>query len=186
MIIKALKAHDFGKVYEALGLNLATLGCVMADLEPAEIDIKTKCTFHYSENTDRFWIKGYVADLNPHVTLLYGLLQKANNYKWHIDQVLDGWKLDEVEIEDFGYFDSPYADEQYYCVIAHIKVTPELLDGHQRLSFLPHINTFPKYTPHITIAYIDKNERELENLLFSLNENYKGKKLKVSNIKLGK
>jgi 2'-5' RNA ligase len=185
-MIKALKAHDFGKVYEALGLNLATLGCVMADLGPIDIEIQTTCRSHFSKNEERFWIKGYVADTNPHVTLLYGLIQKANNYKWHIDQVLEGWKLDEVEIEDFGYFDSPYADEQYYCVVAHIKVTPELLDGHQRLSFLPHINTFPVYTPHITIAYIEKDEKELTDLLDDLNERYKGKKLKVTNIKLGK
>ena len=29
-----------------------------------------------------------------------------------------------------------------------------LLDAHQRLSMLPHINTHPTYEPHITLGYV--------------------------------
>ena len=194
--MKQLKSHDFEEVYKWLGINLNKLGCVMLDLEPIKLPtyiIQDEVTgeqlnydkyigerLYYAKNKERFWIDGYVADKVPHMTLLYGLLDEARNYESHIEKVLTGWKLDGVEIEDFGYFDSPYGDEPYYCIVGHIKVTPELLEGHQRLEFLPHINTFVGYKPHITIAYIQKDEVVRDNLIADLRREFLGKKLKVS------
>ena len=188
--MKELKAHNFPEVYQSLGLNLNTLGCVMLDLEPISInhwlgqDSVTayiqSFPFHKSLNPERFWIDGYVADKTPHVTLLYGLLQTAKNYKWHIDQVLAGWSLPEVEIEKFGYFPSPYPDEEYYCVVGHLKITPELQEGHERLCMLPHLKTFPGYKAHVSIAYIKKEDVARDNLIADLTREFVGKKLKVS------
>jgi 2'-5' RNA ligase len=182
-----MNSNDFPEVYKALGINLAQLGCVMADLEWPNIECPTwvKDYLHTSTHPDRFWINGWIAEANPHVTILYGLLQKAKNIEWHIGEVLSGWKLDWVELENFSYFESPYPDEPYYCVIAHIKKTLELLEGHQRLSFLPHINTFPEYTPHMTVAYIKKEQNVLEAFLEDLKE-YQGNRVIVTSINLGK
>lgn len=181
-----LKSHDYVDVYKGLGINLSTLGCVMLDIEPLNnmysISLDgAEVALYYAKDKTRFWIDGWVADKVAHVTLLYGLLETAKNYSWHIEQVLKGWKLEYVEIEDIGYFDSPYLDEEYYCIVAHIKVTPELVEGHQRLEFLPHINTFAGYKPHMTIAYIDKKQGEVyrDNLIKDFKKLWVFKKLKV-------
>lgn len=184
-----LKSHDYPEVYKGLGINLSKLGCVMLDLDPISIDhwigqdgqssYTLGFPFHKSTNKDRFWIDGYVAGKTPHITLLYGLLETAKNYQWHIEQVLKGWKMDSVEIDHFGYFNSPYPDEEYYCIVAHIKVTPELIEGHQRLEFLPHVNTFAGYKPHFTIAYIKKDDVLRDNFIADLTREFSGKKLKI-------
>lgn len=181
-----LNSHNFKEIYCRLGINLNQLGCVMLDIEPLsnmysiEFD-GAAVALYYAKNRERFWIDGWVVNKAAHITLLYGLLQEAKNYKQHIERVLEGWELNEVEIDNIGYFDSPYQDEPYYCIVAHIKVTPELMEGHQRLELLPHINTFTGYKPHMTICYIDKTQGEQyrDSLIKHFNECWAGKKLKV-------
>lgn len=180
----------FEETYKKLGLNLDILGCVMLDIEPLNSmnanDYEGMAGLHYSTNPDRKWIAGWIAGNVAHVTLLYGLLDNAHNWQAHVSAVLDGWELDEVEIEGVSYFDSPYKDEEYYCIIAHIKVTDELMEGHQRLEFLPHINTFTGYKPHMTICYIKKDEALRDQYIKDFNSMWKGKKLKVQkDINLG-
>lgn len=158
----------------------------MLDLKPLENMYSiafegAEVALYYSKNKDRFWIDGWVADKTPHITLLYGLMETGQVYEKHVERVLSGWKLETVEIDHIGYFNSPYEDEPYWCVVAHIKVTPELLEGHQRLEFLPHVNTFAGYKPHMTIAYIDKYQGEdyRDALIKRFNELWAGKKLEV-------
>lgn len=181
-----LKSHDFMQVYKDLGINLNTLGCVMLDVVPLSNMYSIEAegaavSLYYAKNKERFWIDGWVADKVAHVTLLYGLLQEAKNYEPHIEKVLSGWSLPEVEVDHIGYFDSPYPDEPYYCIVAHIKVTPELLEGHQRLEFLPHINTFAGYKPHMTICYINKEQGVdyRDRMIESFNKMWAGAKLKT-------
>jgi hypothetical protein len=183
---KQLKSHDFADVYKWLGINLNKLGCVMLDVEPLESmrrveNYDVDVALYYAKNKERFWIDGWVADKVAHITLLYGLLEEGKNYEPHIQKVLSGWKLENVEIESVGYFDSPYPDEPYYCIIAHIKVTPELLEGHQRLEFLPHVNTFATYKPHMTICYISKEQGEVyrDMLIAEFNTIWAEKKLNI-------
>jgi len=158
-----LSAHQFEVVYKSLDINLSNLGCVMLDLEPSiELikignDLEAENCLYYSPNKDRFWIDGFVGK-KPHVTLLYGLLGSGEDYRPYIEQVLKDWDLKSVEVEKIGYFDSPYPNEEYRAIVAHVKVTPTLLEGHQRLQFLPHIDTFPGYNAHFTLAYVKKNE----------------------------
>lgn len=182
--MKQLNSHDFEEVYKWLGINLDKMGCIMLDLEPLEKDYlqmfdALEQSLYYAKKKDRFWINGWVANQTPHITLLYGLLSKGKSLEPHIQEVLRGWELEEVEIESVGYFESPYEDEQYYCLVAHIKVTPELMEGHQRLEFLPHINTFAGYKPHFTLGYIQKNESYRDSLLKLLNQELTGVKIKV-------
>lgn len=193
---KQLSTNDFKGVYEGLAINISKLGCMMLDLEKMELDNSFYDGFtrfpifehllYYTQDKEKFWIR-FVADKTPHVTLLYGLMQSAHNYKNYIENfLLKDWKMDDVEIDHFGYFESPYDDEPYYCIVAHIKVTPELLEGNQRMEFLPHINTFAGYKPHFTIAYIKKDEVARDNFIADLNLHHAGTKLKVTGYNFGK
>jgi len=73
----------------------------------------------------------------------------------------------------------------YYCIVANIKVTEELQDAHNRLEFLPHINTFDSYKPHVTIAYIKKNPVTRKLIIDDLKRKLVGKKLKALKINYG-
>lgn len=187
------KAHDYPRVYQDLGINLSKLGCVMLDVEPLSnmysIELEGgSCALYYAKNKERFWINGWVIGKHAHITLLYGLLNEAKNYETHIERVLSGWSLNEVEIDHVSFFDSPYDDEPYWAIVAHIKVTDKLLEGHERLCMLPHIKTFPGFRAHMTICYLDKAQGIIyrEKMIDDFNNLWKGKKLKVKNeINLG-
>lgn len=188
--MKQLNSHQFQDVYKQMDINLDKLGCVMLDLDPLDnmwsLEQDGFISLYKSTNPNRKWIDGWVVSETAHITLLYGLLDNAHNWENPINQVLTGWNMDEVEIDHISYFDSPYEDENYYCIVAHIKVTDELMEGHQRLEFLPHVNTFTGYKPHMTICYIEKNEKTRDTLLEQFNNLWAGKKLKVkSGINLG-
>lgn len=192
VIKKQLNAHMFQDVYKDLDINLDKLGCIMLDLEPLnnmysiEFDGAGNALY-YAKNKERFWIDGWVVSKVAHITLLYGLLKTGNEWKAYVNRILQGWELNEVEIEHIGYFDSPYPDELYWCIVAHIKTTDELIEGHRRLEFLPHINTFTGYKPHMTIAYINKNQGEeyRDTLIKEFNKLWSGKNLKIKGINYG-
>lgn len=183
-----LNANQFRPMYEKMGINLDRLGCIMIDVncdltrfKPDEKDL------YYTEHPERFWIKGFVASKTPHVTLLYGLLESGNTtWRDYVDVVLGDWKLDEIQIDHVGYFDSPYTDDPYYCLVAHIRITPELLEGHKRLELLPHINTFLDYNAHLTIAYIRKDEELRDTLVSQWNQALRNNAFLVTGINYGK
>lgn len=164
-----------------MGVNLNTLGCVMAPLELLPMpEIVSEDDLYFSMNPERFWIKGWVANRKAHVTLLYGLLLNQMNIKdSHIREVLGGWGLPSVEVDYVDTFDSPYDDEDYYCVVAHLLPKPNLLEGHKRLSLLPHINTFGDYKAHMTLGYIKKDPKLRMELLNSLRD-WKWKRIDVT------
>jgi hypothetical protein len=178
------KAHDYPQIYKDLGYDLSKLGCIMLDLEPLEVKVPAN-ELYYAKNKDRFWIDGLVAAKTPHVTLLYGLLRSGLEMQKHVDTVLEGIKLSDAEIDHVGYFESPYDDEPYYCVVAHLKITKELTEANERLKFLPHINTFPGYKAHFTLAYINKNERRRNAIVGALNAELSGKRIKAGGINYG-
>lgn len=179
-------SHNYQEIYDEMGINIDRLGCVMVDLEPIEtpmiMDFKMgiyEYLLYYTTNPDRKWIKGFVMGDTPHITLMYGLLDNVHNWEKYVSKVLEGWEMDSVEIDHIGFFDNPYVDEEYYCIVAHIKVTPELEEGHDRLEFLPHINTFEGYKPHMTIAYIKKDDAKRDQLIADLSRELVGKKLAI-------
>lgn len=179
-----LNSHWFEPVYEEIGINLDKLGCIMLDMEPIDVQMKhgipmNADDLYYTNNPERKWINGWVVGDVAHITLLYGLMENGHTWKKYVDAVLKDWKLDKAEIDHFSYFHSPYQDEEYYCIVAHMKITDKLMEGHDRLQFLPHINTFPGYKAHMTICYIKKDDVLRDNLLAKLTEMWSGKTLKV-------
>jgi 2'-5' RNA ligase len=184
---KQHSAHQFKELYKDLDIDLSALGCVMADVYPITIEkFSEPYEFYTSTDPKKHWIKGWVADKNPHVTLLYGLLSPAKKIAKQIKTVLKGWTLSSVKVESVEYFDSPYPEEEYYCIIAKISLTPSILEAHQRLQFLPHINTFAGYVPHVTLCYIKKDSKQRDALIEALTPQLVGKELLIrSNLNLG-
>jgi 2'-5' RNA ligase len=183
------KANDFRDMYKSLDINIDKLGCIMLDVDGSaipEIPEEYKENLYTTKNKDRFWIKGFVAGETPHVTVLYGLMESGQKNKKYVDQVLDGWSVDEIEVESIGHFDSPYDDDPYYCIIAHLEVSDKLREGRTRLELLPHINTFPDFKAHVTIAYVDKKEDVRDGVIKFYKEKLEGKSLKVTELNYGK
>lgn len=141
----------------AMDIEISSLGCVMLDVEPLDLsDVIPEDWAYVSENPERKWVSGI--QTAAHVTLLYGLLHNANQIKSAVDEVLDGWKPQAVSVNAYDMFPSPWEDEPYGCVVARqLAPSPNLVQAHQRLSLLPHINTYPEYKPHITLAYVKKD-----------------------------
>lgn len=182
---KQFNSHDFEEVYKDMGIDVDKLGCIMLDLNADNLpDLPINEKDFYSSKS-RFWIKGNVSKKTPHVTLLYGLLKPGPEWKEYVDKVLGSWKVDTVKIRNVGFFESNIPDEPYYCIVAHIEITPELKEGHQRLELLPHINTFPGYKAHFTLAYIKKDEANKNSVVSHLNTVLPGKQLKVVKLNYG-
>lgn len=176
---KQLNAHEFEEIYNNLKINLDTLGCVMLDIKPIEnVDID-KAYLYYAKDKKKFWIDGLTVDKGGHITLLYGLLKSATLWKDYIKKVLKGWSIASVKIEDVGFFESPYKDEPYYCIVAFVEMTDKLLEGHDRLEFLPHINTYVGYKPHITLAYVKKDDNVKNLVIKQFRSLLKGKNIKL-------
>lgn len=184
--MKQLNSHQFEEVYKTLKVNLDTLGCVMLNIEPVEAPFIDDDILYYAKDKKRFWVNGYVFNKVAHLTLLYGLLKSGKKQKKLVDKVLSDWNIKKVKVENIESFDSPFEDEPYYCIVAMIEVTDDLLEGHQRLEFLPHINTFTGYRPHVTLAYIKKDPKIRRKAIIEFNSLLVGKKLKVKGINYGK
>lgn len=179
-----LNSHQFEDVYKELDIELDDLGCVMLKVDGKDIPkVKDEAVLYKSEDPKKFWVDGFSE--TPHLTLLYGLLKPAEEYRKQIKEVLTGWKIKTVSVEKVGYFDSPYEEEPYFCIVAYLKVTPELLEGHHRLQLLPHIDTFPEFTPHVTIAYIKKDEKTRDKVISAYDKKLAGIELRITGFDLG-
>lgn len=182
--VNQISARDIPNLYEGTGINIDDLGCIMLDVQPFDVLKYVPQRFHKDllESTDRHNHKmGAVAESEAHVTLLYGLLENGNKWKDKVDSVLEGWDIDSVEIEEVGYFEKPDS----YAIVGHVKKTDELIDANERISLLPHVNTFSEYKPHVTLAYVNKNA-SVYNWVTFLSEKYNGKKIKAMGINYGR
>lgn len=152
--------HEFDSTLELLGINTNKLGCVMLPCEPFDLfgegrdqllDVED---LYHSDNPELNHVAGDVTH-KSHITLLYGLMQKAYlpHIKNAVDSVLEGWDRPEyLAPERIDFFPDPRG-EGYAAIV--IKVDdPHLEEAHARLSYLPHVNTFPRYDPHMTVAYV--------------------------------
>jgi hypothetical protein len=182
-----LNARQYEKIYKDFGIDLNKLGCVMLDVDGDAIPAFPKDleeNLYFSYDPALFWINGFVGGMTPHVTLLYGLLHPAGEIKDKIFAVLEGWEMKTVKVKGISFFESNIENAPYYCIIAEIDITPELLEGHQRMQLLPHIDTFPEYKAHLTIAYVHKNEK-VRNQVVAFYRSLVGKKLPVLGLNFG-
>lgn len=181
-----LSAHQFPEVYSDLGYDLGKLGCIMLpivsddDMNAAVLDtIEPGDLYTANDQIAHPHIGGIVLDV-AHITLLYGLLRSGSEMKKHVEAMIDGKLPNEIAITEIGYFESQLPDEPYYCLVAHVKVSDDLQEAHDRLTFLPHIDTFPGYKPHITLAYINKDEAKRDQYIQRLNSALRGMILTAS------
>ena len=179
-----ITAMQYPDVYKELGIDLGNLGCIFLDVEPLEVsDLIPEDELYYSGNHK--YVSGVVSEDIPHMTVLYGLMRTGSEMRRHVDAVLDGWLPDMVIIDNVAAWESTYEDDPYYCIVAKIQVTDQLKEGNGRLRFLPHVDTFIDYAPHITLAYIKKDEAFRDDLVYALNERFAGKEVKVKGINYG-
>jgi hypothetical protein len=182
-----LSAHQFMEVYQNLGISLNKLGCIMADTEPLVVsDIISPEDLYTAVNpAEHAYVNGIVSEDVPHATLLYGLLRSGPELQKHVDAVLTGWNLGQVEIANVVAWPSRYEDEQYYCLVAELALTPELLEANARLRMLPHIDTFPAYRAHITLAYIKQDDEKRDQYLDLLRQRFVGQTVAVKSLNYG-
>src|SRR5882672_4961494 len=174
-------------IYQQLGIESNDLGCIMLNTEPIKVsDVVSEEELYYSlDQHNHKYTQGIVSESVPHITLLFGLMESGQYWKKQVEAALEGWELPEVEIESVSHFESSDPKEPYYCVIAKLVVSPELKEGNTRMRILPHIDTFPDYLPHITLAYIKQDEDILSEVELLLNSRLAGKKMKVVGVNYG-
>ncbi|MFJ3393940.1 2'-5' RNA ligase family protein [Leifsonia aquatica] len=159
-------AYSFPRVYERLGMAGAPrkLGCIMLDLEPIPVTsmLPADTTYFYGDDDQNLWYaRGPVAEKGAHATLLYGLTPDEHagvRERESVDELLAGLDLSSVTIADIGHFPGQFG-LPYACIIAHV-TSPDLIEANRRLRFLPHVDTFLEYRPHVTLAYVHEGDRE--------------------------
>lgn len=176
------------EIYNELGVQRDKSGCIMINVEPLEVgDMLAEGDLYYAKDKDRYWINGIVSDKNCHVTLLFGLMESGNDWKRYVDALLEKvLPIDEVEIDHVSYFDSPYKEEPYFCLIAKLVVSDKLLEANGKLRKLPHIDDYPTFQPHLTLAYIKKDPKIRDELLYAMNNRFAGMKVKTAGLNYGR
>lgn len=176
-----ISARDYPEIYEDLDIDFSNLGCIMLDVLPIEV-------LKHVEDADSDLVEEAIVDYSvvpgedvSHMTLLFGLLENGNEWADKVDKLLEDWEPGDIKIDEVGFFELPDS----YAIIGHIKKTEAIIDGHERLTLLPHINTFSEYRPHVTLAYI-KKEADVNKWVSSLDSIYKGYELTPSGINYGK
>lgn len=162
-----ITAYSFPRVYERLGMPGAPsdLGCIMLDLEPIPVKamLPADTAYFYGRDDDPSlrYVRGPVAEKGAHATLLYGLTPDKHagvREQESVDELLDGLDLSSVTIADVGHFPGQFG-LPYACIIAHV-TSLDLIEANRRLRFLPHVDTFLEYRPHVTLAYVHEDDRE--------------------------
>lgn len=185
--INQLSIRDnFPDLYEGLEIDTRAVtddkyrGCIMINTEKIPVTQFVKnADADLFEQTD--YDQGAVpAETVPHATLLYGLLNNGNIWKDKVDTVLSGWEMPTVKIKEVSFFD--LGDSK--AVIGLLEETSELLDANQRLSLLPHLNTFSEYHPHVTLAYITQ-EADVDKWVKTLGKKYNGQVIATKGINYG-
>lgn len=177
----SVTSHDIPNLYDGTGVDPSETGIVLINtekipvlqyIEDGEDDI------YYGDENDTHY--GVPAETEPHLTLLQGFLENANNWKDKIDKVLEGWEMPTIVIEEVGFFER----DDYIAVVGHVKKTDELIDGHERLTLLPHIQEFSEYLPHITLVYLKKGV-STNKWVKPLAKKYNGQKVAIKGLNYG-
>lgn len=146
-------AFDLESMYEAAGIDLYSLRAVMLTVAnipvSSYLDVNDDLFFGADHKTR--YAQGAVGEASAHLTLHQGVLQSVPVEL--IDRVLEGWEPEPATIDRVHVFDAP----EFYCVVAKLRDSENIRDGHDRLRLLPHIDCFAEHTPHITLAYVKRS-----------------------------
>lgn len=164
-MIKTKSIHDYENIIKDLDLNINNLGSVMLPVNAVDLfegsngNFLNSMDLYKSSTPLKFWINGDVTN-RAHATLLYGLLTPAYKQQENIDELLASWERPKfLTVDDISVFPSTDPQEPYGCVVAHVS-DDSLYEAHKRLSYLPHVNTFPDYRPHVALAYVKEEVAE--------------------------
>jgi hypothetical protein len=142
---------EFKTVTDSLGIFPDELGVVMLDFEAINNPGMPNEWFYYSSDAETWWTKGWVGGM-AHLTLKYGFLKPASELKNEIGALVKGLTLPTVDVAEATSFQTPGAP--YSAVVLKLAEDEKLLEFHRRLSYLPHIDTFTPWVPHVTLAYV--------------------------------
>jgi len=159
-------------------INFNLLGFVGLHLEDIPVtennpDIVPDLAFDVER---RPWVNGAVAERGAHITLLYGLIKPAHEQAAIIEQLLDGIHFSHAYVDNVSIFGHP-SDEQT-PIVAELTPSPELREANRRLRFLPHVDTYVEFKPHVTLAYVKRDTAKFWRA--RLDEQYYGKKLHLT------
>lgn len=187
MSTKITSPYEIADLYAEMGIDLQDLGCVMLDVEPIPIEeivppgledqLYFSSAFPYAQ--------GAVGANTGHVTLRYGLITKAYEQREAVYRVLGDLvdSQDEVRITHVHGFPSPLPGaEPYVCIVGAVS-SYHLDNANQALGLLPHIDTYPDYRPHVTLAYV--KAEHAEEWIERLNVQFAGRKLLATGLNLG-
>lgn len=170
------------------GLTTSDLECVMLDLPLINVqdhlgsDFKQK-NYFYGDIPELKYAQGPVAQVNPHVTLLFGI-HPSETYVDDVMAALDGWVPEDIYIRKASYFPSSVEGQDYKCIVLEVAPSANLLNANKRLQALPHTNRFTEYKPHVTLAYV-KGDINIDKWLARLNAYFANRVLYPTELNLG-
>ena len=126
-------------------------GCVMVDLNMDTNnwnDIQNKIDeddiyFGDGENG------GYGRELDPHVTILFGLHADVKDEK--VEELIGKIEKPDLKLKNISSFENKEFDVLKFDI-----ESPDLHILNEKFKTLPHTTDFPNYHPHATICYLKK------------------------------
>lgn len=171
------------------GLKESDLECVMLDIMP--LDIRRAYGPGFDEN-DLFYgdipelryAQGDVASSSPHVTILFGI-HPSPSYEDDVMRRIGNRIPKNIKVDMVGYFPSSVKGQDYYCIVAHVVPTADLLSLNRRLKEFPYTTKFDTYKPHITLAYI-KTDANLPAWIERMEDAFGYRVYEVTGLNLGR
>lgn len=145
---------------EKIGCDPDELGFVGLKVElPEEYRAALEPEWEYVSPYEKY-VKGY--DIDPHITLMYGLLFSAEEEQALVEGILEG--VYEPNVVMFTEVEAFHNDDDHVFYSAIVLSLGEWMENsweyselkalNDELRKLPHVNGFPVYKPHITVGYV--------------------------------
>ena len=140
-------------IFEMQGIQVDKLGCIMAKYwKPLQLLKAIDPLLVYKDEAKN--IPGI--EMQSHVTLLFGLMKSGLEQMDVVDEALKDWTRSRSAFFKPSHISVFETDNPWDVVVIEPLYVDEFVKAHQALSKLPHVNTFPEYKPHMTLAYIHK------------------------------
>lgn len=155
--LKVIKKNDSNPLPTTKPIDVSNIknkydfGCVMLNVSEASIAIWTFLTQHIKAEDLYINLEENIAGIEkePHVTLLYGLHADIND-----NDVLSIMR--EIPKIDVNLLDISFFEAEDYDVLKFSVRNPLLNELNLRFKELPHTSPRLHYSPHATIAYLQK------------------------------